>query len=67
MLKVIRNALSGVGGVQIVAATLAIGWGLTTLQKLAEEKSVYLVSLSDAIVTAEARIADAARIPEPIE
>lgn len=47
MLAKIRKALAQRDGLTLVAATVAIGWGLGTLARLAEERQAHLEHLAD--------------------
>lgn len=48
MLAKMREALSMIGGPKVVLATIAIGWGLNTIQKVVEEQTVRLMQLQEA-------------------
>lgn len=54
MLARIRAALAD-DGLTVLLATVAIGWGLSTLQKVAETKTARLAELGQAIADADQR------------
>jgi len=48
MLGKLRAGLSQVGGSRVILATLAIAWGLNTIQKVVDEQSARLEALIQA-------------------
>lgn len=65
MLKKIRETLAAVGGTQAVLALAAIGWGLSKLQSIADERTAHLEALAEAAAEQEAALRDLAMQRHP--
>jgi len=65
MLKTARASLSATGGLSVLVACLAIGWGLSTLQKVAKERTDHLDRLAEAEAEQMERLQALARQRHP--
>jgi len=74
MLGKLRAGLAQVGGSRVILATLAIAWGLNTIQKVVDEQTIRLAALAQAeedIMNRAAQFAafndanEGAEVPDP--